>query len=200
MHHVYNHHNLNMTLKLDMLKAFDCVNWCYLQLMLCKFHFSPMVINVLMKCVSTRSTTIHFNNARTSYFKPTRCLRQSDLVSPLLFVIQMEGFSAFIRTVLESGWWVPLSFTRFRNPPSPFASTNEFILFSKTTNKGLMGIQRVMGSFCRMSGQQINLNKSNFLLSNSYSNVFRQYVCSKLGVAYMPKDMLYLGIPLPFWP
>lgn len=39
MHHIHSKYNLNLALRLDMAKAFDRVNWGYLECMLKKFAF-----------------------------------------------------------------------------------------------------------------------------------------------------------------
>lgn len=57
MHHIYSKYNMNMALKFDMAKAFDKVNWCYLENMLRKFAFSEDTIQIIMKCVSTTIIT-----------------------------------------------------------------------------------------------------------------------------------------------
>lgn len=44
MHHIYSKSNLNMARNLDIAKAFDEVNWGYLEQMPHKFHFRVLII------------------------------------------------------------------------------------------------------------------------------------------------------------
>lgn len=90
-----------------------------------------------MKCVSTTFIAIIYNNIKTSYFKPTQGQRQGDPLSPLLFVICMEGLSAIIKKSNDERWWTPYSLRRFWNPPSHLTFANDFILFKKATTKGI---------------------------------------------------------------
>lgn len=100
MHQVYSKNSL-----LNMAMAFDRVNWLYLKSMLHKFHFPVATINLLMKCVTTTTIAIHYNDSKTPYFKPSRGLYQEDPLYPLLFVLCMEGFSAIINNIFLHGDW-----------------------------------------------------------------------------------------------
>lgn len=99
LHHIYNRKSTqNMALKLDIVKAFDRINWTYLEFMLQKFNFPASVISIIMKCVTTTSIAIRFNGSITSYFHPSRGLRQGDLY--LLYYLFYAG-RGFLHYSLE---------------------------------------------------------------------------------------------------
>jgi hypothetical protein len=50
-----------------------------------------------MACVTTATYSVMVNGEAQGYIKPSRGLRQGDLMSPYLFLICAEGLSAFIR-------------------------------------------------------------------------------------------------------
>lgn len=79
--------------KLDMSKAYDRVEWVFLE-------------NVMLKlgiCVRSVSFAVLVNGQPSSTFLPSRGLRQGDPISPYLFVLCVEALSAIIRRNVERG-------------------------------------------------------------------------------------------------
>lgn len=68
-------------LKLDMNKAFDRIEWNYLELILRDMGFPDLFCRLIMGCVTTASLSILINGAPSESFKPTRGPRQGDLSS-----------------------------------------------------------------------------------------------------------------------
>ena len=57
--------NLVCAVKLDMMKAYDRVEWSFLEQMMLKLGFDPGWIEMIMECVSSVSYKIRFNGAET---------------------------------------------------------------------------------------------------------------------------------------
>ena len=69
-------------IKLDMHKAYDRVEWCFLKEIMLKLGFKESWVNLIMKCVSSMEYRVCINDDETKSFKPTRGLRQGDPFLP----------------------------------------------------------------------------------------------------------------------
>ncbi|KAJ9546283.1 hypothetical protein OSB04_018826 [Centaurea solstitialis] len=76
--------------KIDIQKAYDTMNWCFLEEILKRFGFHPCMISWLMKCISSASFTIRVNGDHHDFFPAKRGIRQGDPLSPYSFTLVME--------------------------------------------------------------------------------------------------------------
>lgn len=86
-------------IKLDMAKAYDRVEWNYLQGMMIKLGFTENFVNTIMRCVTTVSFSVRVNGQLSIPFNPSRGIHQGDPISPYLFLICSEGLSCLLRSV-----------------------------------------------------------------------------------------------------
>jgi hypothetical protein len=62
--------------KLDMHKAYDRLEWSFLEKIMSKLGFDQRWIKIIMACVSSVRYKVRFNSCETDSFSPTRGLRQ----------------------------------------------------------------------------------------------------------------------------
>ncbi len=90
-----------MSIKLDMAKAYDRVEWDFLGTTMGQLGFSPKWISLILRCISTVSYSVLLNDTPRPVFVPQRGLRQGDPLSPYLFVICAEGLSAALQNAVD---------------------------------------------------------------------------------------------------
>ncbi|KAM2144184.1 hypothetical protein ACFX1R_047895 [Malus domestica] len=86
----------SFALKLDLSKAYDRVEWNFLEAMMLRLGFDSKWVPVVMMCVKLVSYSFLVNGEECGFVLSSRDLRQGDPLSPYLFLLCIEGLSALI--------------------------------------------------------------------------------------------------------
>lgn len=125
-------HAGSMTIKLDMSKAYDKVEWGYLKAVMVKLGFGEHWIQLVMQCVTTIHYSILVNRIPKNTIIPIRGLRQGDLLSPYLFLLCAEGLSCLVNKVEREGNVRGISISNGGTRVNHLLFTYDCILFSRS--------------------------------------------------------------------
>ena len=81
----------------DKEKAFDRIEWDWLFATLKFFGFGDKFISFLKSMYKDAKSSVITNGYQSEYFDITRGIRQGDMLSALLYIIQMEPLAEKIR-------------------------------------------------------------------------------------------------------
>ncbi|XP_059449559.1 uncharacterized protein LOC132180675 [Corylus avellana] len=135
-----------MAIKLDMNKAYDQVEWYFLENVMIKMGFDRRWVNIIMTCISSIRYAIIVNGNPVGDIRPSRGMRQGDPLSLYLFLLSAEVLSSQLHQAASEGilTGVPTSLRGPRLNHLFFA--NDSLLFCKATEADWRKANPVFGS------------------------------------------------------
>lgn len=182
-------------MKLDMNKAYDRVEWNFLEAMMRKLGFADKWVRLIMSLVKSVELALVINGKPGSYFKPTRGIRQGDPLSPYLFLFVSEALSSLINKACDAQLLQGLSFCRNGPILSHLLFADDTLLFLKANAQNCRNMMNLLNGYCRASGQQINLGKSSVFFSPNTPEDLQRELGTILGMSIVTDPGKYLGLP-----
>jgi hypothetical protein len=184
-----------MAVKLDMSKAYDQVEWVFLEKVMSRMGFDRRWIALIMECVSSVSYSILINRAPVGNFKPSRGIRQGDPLSPYLFLLCAQVYSIHLHRAQESGMLrrVPTSPKGMRINHLFFA--DDSLLFFKATIHEWHVLNKVLELYEQASGKRLNKDKTSVFFSHNTTQEVKDLIISVVGVPASQRYDTYLGLP-----
>nr|XP_051221482.1 uncharacterized protein LOC127339703 [Lolium perenne] len=181
--------------KLDMHKAYDRVEWIFLESMMRRLGFAERWIGLMMACVTSVKYQVRFNSEETDTFIPTRGLRQGDPLSPYLFLLCAEGLSILLLYEEEVGGLDGLRVCRNAPSVSHLLFADDSLILMKADTDNATSLQQVLDTYCANSGQLVSLAKSSIYFSPNTNVLMRAEICQILHIDTEAISDKYLGLP-----
>ena len=184
-----------MGLKLDMSKAYDRVEWCFLEAMMEKMGFPSDFISATMRCVSSASFSILLNGQPSRRFLPSRGLRQGDPLSPFLFILCAEGLSVLLRDAELKKEIHGIKIGKKVEPISHLFFADDSLLFIRANDEEVEKVLDIFSIYEAASGQKLNMEKSEVSFSRNIEPQKKELLQMKLSFKAVDEHDKYLGLP-----
>jgi hypothetical protein len=198
-HYMKNKKRGNMgyaAVKLDMSKAYDRVEWDFVEKMMRKLGFAEEWISLIMRCVTSVSYQIRLNGSLTDTIIPQRGLRQGDPLSPYLFLICAEGFSSLLNKAEQCGELEGIKISAEAPSFNHLLFADDSLVLIKATRASAKSLQNVLHLYEVCSGQTINFDKSSIMFSENTREEMRTQVLRELNIGAEARTEKYLGLPV----
>jgi hypothetical protein len=184
-----------MALKLDMSKAYDRVEWVFLETIMRRLGFNDKWVDLIMVCVRTVTYSVLINGVPHGLIKPTRGIRQGDPLSPYLFILCAEGLSSILHKAEREGRISGLAIATRGTKINNLFFADDNLLFCKANFVEWGNVQEILDVYEKASGQKLNREKTFIFFSKNTKQEFKEYIASTGGISVSSNFERYLGLP-----
>lgn len=152
-----------MAIKTDMSKAYDRVEWPFLEALLENMGFDHIFVRWIMSCMTTVSYTILLNGQTHSIIKPERGLRQGDPLSPFLFILCAEALVNVLNVAEKNGKLHGIKLSKNRPAVHHLLFADDSLIMCRADVEESETILSCLKQYGEASGQEINKLKSSII-------------------------------------
>jgi hypothetical protein len=184
----------SLIFKVDFHKAFDTVQWDYLEQVMRHMGFGEKWINLIKICISTAKLSVLINGSPSKKFLMGRGIRQGDPLSLFNFLIVVEGLSVLFQRATTNDLFKGITFGDIFCL-SHLQYADDTLIFMPANLHMVKTVKRILLWFAIFSGLHINFHKSSLI----GINVGEDTCVSMASSVFYRFDSLrcsYLGMPL----
>jgi hypothetical protein len=137
------------------------MSWAFLLEVLKKLGFGPIWCDMISGLLATSSTKILLNGVPVDSIAHQRGLRQSDPLSPMLFILIMDILSLLVKQASKEGQLQPLSTKQLKHRIS-FYVVDE-VIFLRPYPADITLVLDMLQLFWQTLGLQTNVQKSSVM-------------------------------------
>ncbi|XP_074314415.1 uncharacterized protein LOC141649629 [Silene latifolia] len=172
-----------MAIKLDMAKAYDRIEWGFLERVLVVMGFDRSWTDRVMACVTTVSLSVLINGSPSRQFTPSRGLRQGDPLSPYLFILCAEVLSWLMRRAVEDNSLHGIRVVPGAPPVSHLLFADDSIFFVKATVEEADIVTSILRRYESASGQLVSMDKTTVSFSKGIPIQRRSNLAARLCIS-----------------
>ncbi|GAU41584.1 hypothetical protein TSUD_271930 [Trifolium subterraneum] len=182
--------------KVDFEKAYDSVDWVYLEEVMLKMNFPSRWRSWIMKYVTTASASVLVNGCPTDEFRFERGLRQGDPLSPFLFLLAAEGLNVMIKAMVWESIFTPYVIgARNEVTVSHLQFADDTLLVGVKSWANVRALKAMLLLFESISGLKVNFHES-MLFGINISESWLHEAASVMRCKHGRLPFTYLGLPI----
>ncbi|KAJ0471319.1 putative RNA-directed DNA polymerase [Helianthus annuus] len=148
-----------MYFKVDISKAYDSVNWSFLDSIMFQMKFPNRWRKWIMATLVSARASVLVNGSPTREFECSRGLRQGDPLSPFLFVIVMEALTGIMKKAASVGLYNGIKVSRDGPSLSHLLYADDVMFIGEWSVSNAKNLRRILRCFYLVSGLRVNLAK-----------------------------------------
>jgi hypothetical protein len=197
IHELHRKKHKVLILKLDFEKAYDKVNWTFLQQVLRMKGFSGKWCQWIDSIVKGGSVCVKVNDEMGHYFQTKKGFRQGDPLSPILFNLIANMLTVLIERSKELSFFHGLVPHLVDDGLSILQYADDTILLLDDDLEKAKNLKIVLSAFEKLSGLKINFHKSELFSFGDTRERAVEYV-ELFGCKEGDLPFRYLGIPMSY--
>ncbi|CAA7054626.1 unnamed protein product [Microthlaspi erraticum] len=178
-----------------MSKAYDRVEWQFVEATMRKMGFGERWIGWIMKCIKSVVYKVLINGQPRGKITPNRGLRQGDPLSPYIFILCTEVLISNLKRAESVKSLTGLKVARASPPVSHLLFADDSLFFCKASVEESAVLLQILQNYERASGQKINFDKSSIQFGHTVETTVRAEIHQMLGIHKVGGVGNYLGVP-----
>ena len=183
----------NMVMKLDMMKAYDRLEWDFLFKVLDCFDFSQKFISLITSCLSNQFFSVKLHGELFGFFQNSRGLRQGDPLSSSLFISVEEVLSRGLSRIFYQGLVKHYHLGRGVMSVSHLLFADDMVIFLNASKQFVDNLMKFLQSYESSSGQKISAQKSSLYVPKKMKATRRSLIMNATGMPIKDCPFIYLG-------
>ncbi|XP_050222686.1 uncharacterized protein LOC126672777 [Mercurialis annua] len=179
-------------IKLDFKKAFDSISWDFVLQMLNRMNFDPVWIKWITFFFGSAQLSVLINGGPSKNFNMGRGVRQGDPISPMLFVLAVEGLKAIFSNTSSLGLIDGIHVENYAEPVSILQFADDTLLFIPNDLGMIRNLLRILRCFELISGLPLGSKSIKADLWQPIVNNFSSQLASWKGNLLSPAGRLVL--------
>ena len=123
------------------------------------------MVEWIMGCINSASFVVLMNGSPSSFFRPSRGLRQGCPLSPFMFLLIAKALSRLLNRAREENLIKGVKVTN-QTDLTHGLFVDDVLMFGEGTLKNLQNLEKIIRKYQKPTGMKINLEKSNLIHNN----------------------------------
>ncbi|XP_024011324.1 uncharacterized protein LOC112086588 [Eutrema salsugineum] len=183
-----------LAIKTDMSKAYDRVEWGFLDELFKRMGFNDKWRSWVMTCVTSVSYTVLLNGQEHGSIRPARGLRQGDPLSPFLFILCAEALVHVMDKAEQEGRISGMRLSSKCPPIQHLLFADDSLFLCRASLRECSEFLRCLKLYGDSSGQVINFQKSSITFGLEIDPISRRLISNLLNIDKGGAGT-YLGLP-----